>query len=88
MAIARCEGHPPKGIKHEYDAYAEPIGYPTTAAICGRINCEEPAYVWLTPEDVAQHKRGSRVFNVRTHSTKLKVIDKLVTRKGHELQPV
>ena len=67
MAIARCDKHTPTGIKHDYRAYALPIGYPETAAICGKMDCEEPARVWLTKADHAAFKRGIRVFNIRTH---------------------
>jgi len=77
MAIARCDKHTPTGIKHDYRAYALPIGYPETAAICGKLGCEEPARVWLTKNDDAAFKRGIRVFNIRTHAVKLRVSDEL-----------
>jgi len=77
MAIARCDKHTPTGIKHDYRAYALPIGYPETAAICGKLDCEEPARVWLTKADHAAFRRGIRVFNIRTHAVKLRVSDHL-----------
>ncbi len=77
MAIARCEQHTPHGTKHSYTAYALPVGYPQTAAICGRPDCERPARVWLTFDDKAAFERGVRIFNIRTHSAKLRVSDEL-----------
>ncbi len=63
MAIARCDKHTPTGIKHDYRAYALPIGYPETAAICGKMDCEEPARVWL-PRPTTLHL--SAVFEYLT----------------------
>jgi hypothetical protein len=77
MAIARCEKHRPEGTKHVYKAYALPIGFPNTAAICGRVECEAPAYLWLTEPERADHERGLRIFNIRTHSAKIRVADAL-----------
>lgn len=77
MAIARCERHTPTGTKHTYRAFALPVGYPETAAICGRPECEHPARVWLTDADRAAFQKGIRIFNIRTHSAKLRVGDEL-----------
>ena len=77
MAIARCDKHTPTGIKHDYRAYALPIGYPETAAICGKLGCEEPARVWLTKNDHAAFKRGIRVSNIRANAVQLRVFDDL-----------
>lgn len=82
MAIARCEKHTPEGVKHDYAVFALPIGYPDTAAICGRVGCEDPARVWLTKEDHDAFKGGIRVFNIRTHSAKLRVSDVLSPRES------
>lgn len=79
MAIARCEKHTPNGTKHTYSTYALPVGYPETAAICGRPDCESPARVWLTGDDKAAFQKGVRIFNIRTHSAKLRVSDDLVS---------
>ncbi len=59
MAIARCERHTPTGTKHNYRAYALPIGFPETAAICGRVGCEESARVWLTNDDQVAFQRAN-----------------------------
>ena len=80
MAIARCDKHTPEGVKYDYAAYALPMGYPDTAAICGRVGCEEPARVWLTKDDHAAFKRGIRIFNIRTNSAKLRVSDDLTSK--------
>jgi len=78
MALARCVVHKPEGTKHSYDFYAFPIGYPeSTAAICGRELCYEPALVWLAPEEVQSHRSGNRVFDVHTAAVKLRVGDEL-----------
>jgi hypothetical protein len=79
MAIARCEKHTPDGTKHNYRAYALPVGFPDTAAICGRPECEAPARLWLTDDDRAAFDRGIRVFNIRTNSAKLRVSDELIS---------
>ena len=78
MAIARCEKHKPIGRKHEYRAYALPVGYPQTAAICGHRGCDEPARVWLTDEDRQSYAQGIRIFDIRTDSAKLRVSDGLI----------
>jgi hypothetical protein len=73
MAIARCEKHQPEGTKHTYKVYALPLGYPETAAICGRVGCEAPARLWLTEPERMDHERGLRIFSIRTHSAKIRV---------------
>jgi hypothetical protein len=78
MAIARCEQHPiQRDTKEPYNAYALPLGFPETAAICGRVGCENPAQIWLTPEEIEQHRTGQRVFGVKTHSIRVRVGDDL-----------
>jgi hypothetical protein len=80
MAIARCDKHPlARETKEPYIGYALPIGYPATAAICGRVSCEEPARIWLTSDEGTQHAAGRRVFGVKTHSVKVRVGDDLVS---------
>jgi len=81
MAIARCERHTPTGTKRNYRAYALPIGFPETAAICGRVGCEESARVWLTNDDQVAFQKGQRIFNIRTHSAKLRVSDNLISSR-------
>ncbi|RUU96466.1 hypothetical protein LRP31_02215 [Mesorhizobium mediterraneum] len=74
MAIARCTSHPiTRDTKEPYQVHALPIGYPTTAAVCGRVGCEDPARIWLTPDEAKKHSAGQRVFGVKTHSVKVRV---------------
>jgi hypothetical protein len=60
MAIARCDKHTSDGTKHAYKAFALPLGYPETAAICGREGCEAPARLWLREPERADYQRGER----------------------------
>lgn len=71
MATMRCDKHPPTGGK--YTASASPIGYPHTAAICGKVGCESPARLWLSKQERADHERGVRIFNIRTYSATVKI---------------
>jgi len=81
MAIARCDQHPiQRDTKEPYKAYAPPLGFPETAAICGRVGCENPAHIWLAPEEIKQHKSGRRVFGVKTHSIRVRVTDELISK--------
>jgi hypothetical protein len=77
MAIARCSNHKPDGNKYEYKSYALPLGHPTSGVICGRVGCEDTARLWLTPDEVRDHKDGKRIFSIRTHSAKVRVSDEL-----------
>ena len=84
MAIARCDKHSPSGtrhagIKYAYKAFALPLGYPGTAAICGREDCDGPARLWLTEPERADHQRGVRIFVIRTRSAKIRVSDELIS---------
>jgi hypothetical protein len=78
MAIVRCERHPLSPTKLTYGGYVLPIGYPNTAAVCGRVGCEEPGRVWLTSDEVIGHQDGERVFGVKTHSIKVRVGDEII----------
>jgi hypothetical protein len=74
MAIARCDQHPiERDTKEPYTAHALPLGFPETAAICGRVGCENPAVIWLTDKEVAQHNAGQRVFGLKTHAIRVRV---------------
>ena len=80
MAIARCSDHPLGSTKQPYNFYAHPLGFPQTAAICGRPGCENPALVWLEPGEVKDHKAGQRVFGVKTHSIRVQVGAELIPK--------
>jgi hypothetical protein len=80
MAIVRCDIHPVERnlAKHTYEKRAKPLGYPTTAAICGRVGCKEPGLVWLTHEEVEQFNGKQRYFGVHTQTIKIRVSDQLL----------
>ena len=83
MAIGRCSEHPFERVtKEPYNVYAFPLGYPQTAAICGRPGCENPARIWLTPDEVTQHRAGARVFDLHSQAIKARVGDDL-TKPPH-----
>jgi len=74
MALVRCKQRGrPKGIRRTYLASVQPLGYPGTAAICGRAGCERPGLVWLDERDKAEYDRGQRVFSVPNAAVKIKV---------------
>lgn len=74
MALVRCKqcGRP-RGIRRTYVTSVQPLGYPETAAICGRAGCERPGLVWLDEQDKAEYERGKRVFSVPNAAVKIKV---------------
>ena len=42
--IVRCEKHAPKRYSHTVN----PVGYPNTAAVCGKYPCEDAGKLLLT----------------------------------------
>lgn len=63
MALARCKTHgKPEGRTHRYVRAPKPVGYPSTALVCGVEGCENPAMVWLTEEEAAAYETGTQVF--------------------------
>jgi len=79
VALARCENHRPRPFR--YGGFALPIGFPNTAAICGRARCEAPAYIWLTASEARDHARGIRIFTLpNSAATKLRVSDDPISR--------
>lgn len=64
MALVRCQRHGrPEGRTRTYVQSVEPVGFPETAAICGRHECEEPGLIWLEPQEAAAYQVGQRVFH-------------------------
>ena len=59
MAIMRCKRHTPKGRTHVYVNAIEPVGYPTTALICGSVDCREPAFIWLERDEQTAYLAAS-----------------------------
>lgn len=75
MALVRCEGcGPPRGRTLTYVLAVHPVGYPNTAAICGRSECKQPGLVWLSEEEKAEYDRGQRIFSVPSAAVKVKVV--------------
>jgi hypothetical protein len=74
MALARCEKHRPAGNRKNYVVAVGPVGYPNTATICGRPGCEEPALVWLTEAERAEHERGVAIFRFDSNVAKVRVM--------------
>jgi hypothetical protein len=61
MALCRCIGNHSwpigkRGIN--YVAYAQPIGYPNTAAVCP--HCLDSAIIWLNEEETSNYENGER----------------------------
>jgi hypothetical protein len=83
MALARCKQHPPDRSRSAfpYSAFACPIGYPKTAVICGRGDCEEPAVLWLTRSEQADHGHGCRIFADRAHTAKIRASDEPLQKR-------
>jgi len=74
MAIVRCKQHGrPKGRTQRYVTSVRPVGYPDTAAICGREGCTRPGLVWLTDRERAAYQRRRRVFSIPSAAAKIKV---------------
>jgi hypothetical protein len=73
MALARCENHPPR--TYRYRRFANPIGFPETAVICGATRCEAPARIWLDDPEIRDHARGVRIFSPPSQAAKFRVGD-------------
>ena len=67
MAIARCEGCAPVGLKSNYHRHVAKKGRPL---MCGANACTQPvAYVWLSDAEQAEYINGERFFVVRSKNT-------------------
>lgn len=88
--LSRCNGHVHGGGPQErkggytYVAAVEPIGYPDTAATCGRPGCKEPALIFLDDHQYWQFQhQGERVFGVhKRNDTAVKVTDRVVRERS------
>ena len=75
MALVRCKDcGEPAGKERHYVKAVKPVGYPDTAAICGRKHCEEPGMVWLDEDDARGYDGGERIISVPNAAVKIKVI--------------
>jgi len=74
MALVRCEkcGRP-QGTKRKYVQPVLPVGYPNTAAVCGRPGCDKPGLVWLDQNEWQAYQKGQRVFEIPNRAMKVKV---------------
>ena len=75
VSIARCEEHFPRDRRYKYHARALPIGYPDTAVVCAMPGCDQPALVWLTPNELNAFANGERMFDITPRGLKLRVTD-------------
>ncbi len=74
MALVRCDTcGKPRGRTRTYVEAVEPLGYPDTAAICGRTHCKKPGMVWLDLEESLGYHLGERIFSVPHAAMKVKV---------------
>lgn len=71
MALCRCREHFPQ--TNTYLRYVLPIGFPETGAICGRIGCTEPGFVWLNQSEIVEFHNWVRIFSFPTNAIKVKV---------------
>ena len=54
--LVRCKDHPSKNYSHS----VEPVGYPDTAAVCGR--CDQPGRILLNETEWKAYQSGQVVF--------------------------
>ncbi len=73
MALVRCEENHSPPASGNYVMSVKPVGFPDTAAICGRKGCEYPGLVWLTETERAAYRKGQRIFEVPSAAVKIKV---------------
>ena len=75
MALVRCptHGNPQGRAGNDYVTSVQALGYPETAAICGRPECSNPGMVWLTREEQVAYAKGQRVFDLSTNAARIKV---------------
>ena len=64
MALCRCLAYhawPVGRGNNEYVGYVLPQEYPRADIVCGR--CDEPAVIWLLPEEADAYEIGQRIFD-------------------------
>jgi len=72
--LVRCDliDHRPSD-EHGYSHTVNPIGYPNTAAVCGRPECSNPGRVLLKDAEWKLYQNGQRVFEGPNRFTKIQV---------------
>ena len=76
VAIVRCEECGLDFTRTQLSYHrtpVEPVGYPDTAAICGRAGCVNPGLVWLEVDEQREYTQGKRYFRLKTYTIKVKV---------------
>jgi len=77
MALCRCKEHKPERTKIAYTHFVDPIGFPNTSSICGRINCQTSGYIWLDKNEFNEFQNGERVFKYPSAASKVKVAENI-----------
>ena len=77
--LVRCEDHP----SSDYRYSVEPVGYPETAAICGK--CDREGKILLSETEWAQYLAGERVFAFKNNTMKVKAKPPAVSGKRTDL---
>jgi len=54
--LVRCDDHPSDA---DYRHTVNPVGYPNTAAVCGRPQCTKPGRVLLKDDEWKLYQRGT-----------------------------
>ena len=68
--LVRCDKHP---SILAYTHKVTPLGYPNTAAICGRPGCFKPGRVLLKDHEWRRYEEGERIFVGPNNFTKIRV---------------
>jgi hypothetical protein len=70
-AIIRCDDHGTQKPE-KYIAKVKPLGYPTSAIICGIKTCPNFGLIWLTRAGLAEYNAGQRTFTLDTNTAKVR----------------
>lgn len=71
--IVRCDSHP--SIRQpEYRHRVDPVGYPSTAAICGIGGCANPGRILLKDPEWKAYQEGKRDFGANNNFTKVRAV--------------
>ncbi len=76
MALARCSHHGRPEGRGGNTYHCDPVkpwGYPDTAAMCGRTDCDHPALIWLLTDERGDYDRGQRVFGFASKTIRVRV---------------
>ena len=81
MALVRCEEHVESLLERSegYAATIHPIGYPETAAVCGRDECDRVGAICLKDDEYKEYLNGKRTSNPHTNAVYIRAKDPVVT---------